>query len=56
MGLTVLVIEVGNPAKPEIAEPIEFNIDSGAVYSVVPSTVLARLDIRPLTRPAPRDA
>ena len=48
MGLTVLVIEVGNPASPDITEPIEFLIDSGAIYSVVPSEVLNRLGIRPL--------
>jgi hypothetical protein len=49
MGLTVLAIEVGNPAVPETTESVEFLVDSGAIYSVVPSTVLARLGIRPLT-------
>ena len=48
MGLTVLEIEVGNPANPAQTEPIEFLIDSGAIYSVVPSEVLDRLGIRPL--------
>jgi len=48
MGLTVLEIEVGNPATPETTERIEFLIDSGAIYSVVPSEVLNRLGIRPL--------
>ena len=48
MGLTVLEIEVGNPANPDITERIEFLIDSGAIYSVVPSGILAKLDIRPL--------
>jgi clan AA aspartic protease len=48
MGLTVLEIEVGNPATPETTERIEFLIDSGAIYSVVPSAVLGRLGIRPL--------
>jgi clan AA aspartic protease len=48
MGLTVLEIDVGNPASPETTEPIEFLIDSGAIYSVVPSAVLDRLGIRPL--------
>jgi clan AA aspartic protease len=48
MGLTVLEIEVGNPAQPEVTEKIEFLIDSGAVYSVVPSPVLERLGIQPL--------
>jgi predicted aspartyl protease len=48
VGLTVLELEVGNPAAPEVAEKIEFLIDSGAIYSVVPTPVLERLAIRPL--------
>jgi clan AA aspartic protease len=48
MGLTVLEIEVGNPAKPNVTEKIEFLIDSGAIYSVVPTSVLKRLGIKPL--------
>ena len=48
MGLTVLRIEVANPAKPRISEGIEFLIDSGAIYSVVPAKVLNKLGIRPL--------
>lgn len=49
MGLTVLEIEVGNPANPEVREKIEFLIDSGVIYSVVPTPILERLGIRPLT-------
>jgi len=49
VGLTVLELEVGNPANPETTEKIEFLIDSGAIYSVVPAPVLERLGIRPLT-------
>ena len=48
MGLTVLDIDVGNPANPDVTETLEFLIDSGAVYSVVPAPVLERLGIRPL--------
>ena len=48
MGLTVLEIEVGNPANPDVTERIEFLIDSGAIYSVVPTPILERLDIKPL--------
>ncbi|MCK4614887.1 MAG: aspartyl protease family protein [Thermoplasmata archaeon] len=48
MVLTILRIEVGNPAKPEAAVPIEFLIDSGAVYSVVPTTILENLGIKPI--------
>ena len=49
MGLTVLEIEVGNPADPEVTEKIEFLIDSGAIYSVVPTPILRNLGIKPLT-------
>lgn len=49
MGLTVLEIEVGNPANPEVTEKIEFLIDSGAIYSVVPTPILEKLGIKPLT-------
>jgi clan AA aspartic protease len=48
MRLTVLEIEVGNPARPEVTEKVELLIDSGAIYSVVPAPVLERLGIRPL--------
>lgn len=47
MGLTVLEIEVGNTATPEITEKLEFLIDSGAIYSVVPTPILERLGIKP---------
>ncbi len=48
MGLTMLELEVGNPATPEVTEKLEFLIDSGAVYSVVPAPILDRLGIKPL--------
>ena len=48
MGLTVLEIEVGNPANPDVTEKIEFLIDSGAIYSVVPIPILEKLGIKPL--------
>jgi predicted aspartyl protease len=50
MGLTVLEVEVGNPAKPKVREKIEFLIDSGAVYSVVPTPTLKKLKIKPITK------
>ena len=52
MGLTVLEIEVGNPADPEVTEKIEFLIDSGAIYSVVPTPILQNFGIEPLTEQA----
>ncbi len=48
MGLTKLEIEVGNPANPERMEPVEFLIDSGAIYSVVPQAILEKLGIEPI--------
>jgi clan AA aspartic protease len=48
MGLTVLKLEVANPANPEVAETVEFLIDSGALYSLIPRPVLQRLGINPL--------
>jgi clan AA aspartic protease len=49
MGLTGIEIEVGNPANPEVTQGLEFLIDSGAIYSVVPAQVLERLGIKPLS-------
>jgi len=48
MGLTVLEVEVGNPANPEIRERVEFLVDSGAIYSVVPAPILTKLGIKPV--------
>ena len=48
MGLTVLEVDVGNPSTPDVTERIEFLIDSGAIYSVVPTPVLEKLGIEPL--------
>src|SRR5438093_4939425 len=48
MGLTFLELEVANLARPNVAEKLEFLIDSGATYSVVPAAVLDRLSIEPL--------
>lgn len=46
MGITFLKLRVANPARPRRAETIEFLVDTGAVYSVVPARVLRRLGIR----------
>jgi len=48
MGLTFLRLEVANQSAPERTEPVEFLVDSGAVYSVVPRPVLERLGIAPV--------
>jgi clan AA aspartic protease len=49
MGLTFLEIEVANPAQPKITKPVEFLVDSGVIYSVVPASILRKLGIKPLT-------
>ena len=48
VGLTVLKIKVGNPAKPKVTTELELLVDSGVIYSVIPSGVLRKLGIRPL--------
>jgi clan AA aspartic protease len=49
MGLAFLKVEVGNPANPAVTETVEFLVDSGAIYSVVPAPILERLGIRPVS-------
>jgi predicted aspartyl protease len=48
MGITYVDVQVASVADPDRAEVVEFLVDSGAVYSVVPSAVLERLGIQPL--------
>lgn len=48
IGITVLAIEVASPANPEVTEKVEFLIDSGAIYTVVPTPILEQLGIKPL--------
>lgn len=50
MGLTVLELGVANPASPDVTERVEFLIDSGAIYSVVPRRILKKLKIEPLAK------
>ena len=47
MGLTHVRARISNPARPRSASTQRFLVDSGAVYSVVPRTLLRRLGIRP---------
>ena len=46
MGFTHVHVDVGNAADPERTRSLQFLADSGAVYSVVPGTVLNELGIR----------
>jgi clan AA aspartic protease len=48
MGLTLLKLDVANPASPQQTITVDFLIDSGAVYSVVPRPILERLGINPV--------
>jgi len=47
MGLTYIEATIANPAKPRRRARLKFLVDSGALYSVVPESVLRRLAIKP---------
>ncbi|MBI4656873.1 MAG: aspartyl protease family protein [Elusimicrobia bacterium] len=43
-------MEVGNPGKPKKTVVLEFLVDSGAIYSVVPDKILKKLGIKPVSK------
>jgi clan AA aspartic protease len=47
MGLTHIRLRIANPARPNRSSELSFLVDSGAVYSVVPATVLRKLGVKP---------
>jgi len=47
MDLTNVKITICNPNDPQHEESHEFLVDSGAIYSVVPGTLLKRLGLKP---------
>jgi predicted aspartyl protease len=47
MGLTYIQASIANPARPRRRARLKFMVDSGAMYSVVPTPVLRRLGIKP---------
>lgn len=47
MALTFLKVTISNPGNPKKAKALEFLIDSGAVYSVVPREILSSLGVKP---------
>lgn len=47
MGLTHIRVRIANPARPSKTAQLQFLVDSGAIYSVVPARTLRRLGIRP---------
>jgi clan AA aspartic protease len=47
MGLTHVEAMIANPAHPRKTKKLSLLVDSGAVYSVVPKTVLGALGVKP---------
>jgi predicted aspartyl protease len=47
MALTYVKVRVSNPSAPRRRIDQELLVDSGALYAVVPATVLKRLGVRP---------
>ena len=47
MGLTFIKASIINPANPRRKTSLEFLVDSGAIYSVVPKKRLKRIGIEP---------
>jgi predicted aspartyl protease len=47
MPITFLKARVINPERPKKSRECEFLVDSGAVYSVVPQSILKKLGIKP---------
>jgi clan AA aspartic protease len=45
-----LEVEVGNPADTANTLTVEFMVDSGTIFSVVPATVLDELGIKPIAK------
>ena len=50
MGLVHVEVTIANPGSPRKAAKITLLVDSGAVYSVVPKSVLRRLGVKPHSR------
>ena len=46
MGLTHITLRVANPGRPRKMLPVEFLVDSGAIYSVVPAQTLRKLGVK----------
>jgi predicted aspartyl protease len=47
MGLTYIRASIANPGRPRRSARVKFLVDSGTLYSVVPTPVLRRLGIKP---------
>jgi clan AA aspartic protease len=47
LGLTYIEVDISNPRTPRKTARLRFLVDSGAINSVAPATVLRRLGIKP---------
>jgi predicted aspartyl protease len=45
--MTVVTARVTNPAEPKRFIDVDMTVDSGAVYSVIPTAFLRRIGVRP---------
>jgi clan AA aspartic protease len=50
MALTHISVRIANPARPKRLAHVKFLVDSGAIYSVVPSRTLDRLGVKAHSR------
>jgi clan AA aspartic protease len=50
VGLTYIDVDIANPAKPRRVLRLTLLVDSGAVYSVVPASILRKLGVKPHSR------
>jgi len=51
VGVTFQKVRISNPRRPGTrAVEVEFLVDTGAIFSVVPRTLLRKLGIRPMDR------
>jgi clan AA aspartic protease len=48
MGITYVKLDVGHPQRPDGFQQLEFLVDTGAVYTVVPERILKHLGVRPI--------
>ncbi len=47
MGLTSVKILIANPKSPERTKEVELLVDTGAMYSMIPSKILRELEVEP---------
>ncbi|MBI4203303.1 MAG: aspartyl protease family protein [Chloroflexi bacterium] len=50
MGFTRITLEIANVAQPERRRTVQLLVDTGALMTVVPATVLEELGIQPVTQ------